>query len=171
LKKKLFQNLFLRPIGARALKSAGDSLRPFLPGTRVLDLYAGQGRFGSMALHERAENVVFVERDEHTGAQLRLAVQRHAGKTTVYVRDVFEFLGSHAHDKFDLVFADPPFKEWKEGFGLQLASAVVPVLAPNSIFLVKNPSRVVLSAPLPGLILWKQSKFGESTLTYYRYGA
>ncbi len=124
-----------------------------------------------MALQEGADHVVFVERDEATGAQLRKDVARHAGKNTTYVRDVFAFLGDHKEDKYDIVFADPPFQDWKEGFGPQLAAAVIQVLSADSIFLVKNPSRVVLSVPLPGLTLWKQSKFGESTLTYYRYGA
>src|SRR5262249_53229746 len=151
--------------GARALKSAGDTLRPYLAGSQVLDLYAGQGRFGLMALEENAARVVFVEREEKTGAQLRAATQKRASQSVVYVRDVFDFLEDHAADRYDLVFADPPFKEWQEGFSSRLFQAVTKVLSPDSIFLVKNPSRVVISAPSPELTLWKQSKFGESTLT------
>lgn len=161
----------LRPIGARALKSAGDTLRPYLAGARVLDLFAGNGRLGKMALVEGAEHVVFVERDERTGTALRKSLLREAGRSTVFVHDVFSFLASHSEDRYDLVFADPPFKEWANGYAERLALAVQTVLLPESVFVVKNPTRVILSGPLPGLSLWKQSEFGESTLTYFRNGA
>lgn len=169
LKKKV--NSELRPVSARALKSAGDTLRPYLPGASVLDLFAGQGRFGQMALQEGADRVVFVEKDAATAEAIREQTKRHLPNAIVWTRDVFAFLDDPGAHHYDLVFADPPFGEWKGDFADRLARQVARVMAPDSVFLVKNPRRVVLSGPLPGFAFWKQSEFGESALTYYRYEA
>ncbi len=166
---KKIVNPELRPLSARALKSASDTLRPYLSGAIVLDLYAGQGRFGRMALEEGADKVVFIEKQASTAAELKKAIERHTPNALVYTADVFDFLEKPlGAQQYDIVFADPPFGLWTEDFGKRLAQQVSRVLAPDSVFLVKNPSRVVFSGPLQGFSLWKQSKFGESTLTYYR---
>jgi 16S rRNA (guanine966-N2)-methyltransferase len=163
-------NPLLRPVGARPLKSASDTLRPYLAGAKVLDLFAGQGRFGKMALEEGAEYAVFVEKDPRTAANLKKELVFLGSQTKLLVAPVFPFL-EKASELFDVVFADPPFEDWKEGYAQTLFQCVSKVLNAGSIFLVKHPTRVVLSAPPPGFLLWKQSEFGESTLTYYRYEA
>ncbi len=157
-------------MGARALKSASDTLRPYLEGASVLDLYAGNGRFGAMALEEGAVKVILVEKDRATAQMIRKALDRDSDRARVITGDSFDYLGD-SPGRFDIVFADPPFADWDERFFPRLAKAVSRALAEDSIFLVKNPSRVVLSAPPSGFTAWKQTRFGESTLTYYRYGA
>jgi len=183
----------LRPIGARALKSAGDTLRPYLADASVLDLYAGQGRFGLMTLEEGAASVVFVEKDKRHAAELKRAVARYETKALVVTADVFAYLAKNAQ-RFDLVFADPPFPDWSGDFASRLFSAALPHISPPGIFLVKHPSRVLLSdcpsigKPKNGersspamtsakimmavpseLQNWKSVAFGESTLAYFRY--
>lgn len=160
----------LRPIGARALKSASDTLRPYFAGSRVADLYAGSGRFGLMALEEGAKEVIFVEGDKPRAAALKKETSRYGNAARVESRDVFTFL-KEAEEPFEIVFADPPFEQWSQEFLVELAAAVSNQLTMGSIFLVKNPSRMLPSAPPPGLTPWKHAKFGESTLTYYRFGA
>lgn len=158
----------LRPIGARALKSAIDTLRPYLQNARVLDLFAGQGRFGIEALNEGAERVTFVEKHPGTAATLKAKVASHGEKAMVQRQEVMAFLGM-SRDLFDLVFADPPFPLWNETFSSALFSAVATQLAPNSIFLVKYPARMVPCVPVIGFREWKTTPFGESKLLYYRY--
>ncbi len=160
----------LRPVGARALKSAGDTLRPYLIGLRVLDLYAGQGRFGEMALVEGAASVTFVESHPRTAVALRPLTAKYAGRALVVQQSALPFLETTSQ-KYDLVMADPPFDLWKEGFEDQLLCAILRVLAPEALLLVKNPTRMVISGAFAGLSPWKQSRFGESTLTYFRYEA
>ncbi len=133
----------------------------------MLDLYAGQGRFGQMALEEGAESVTFIEKEAATSAELNKRLARWKNSCQILVGDALTSrpnLGC-----FDIVFADPPFGDWEAAFLEKLLRAVIPRMHPDSIFLVKNPSRVLLSGPFPGLTLLKQSKFGESTLTYFRY--
>ncbi len=163
----------LRPVGARALKSAVDTLRPYLYGARVLDLFAGQGRFGMSALAEEAAMVVFVEKERTTFQDLKKELTKESRAVT-FCEDVFSFLQRDPAKLFgggfDLVIADPPFPLWEdEKLALRLAQGMVDQAAPDAILLVKHPSRMVLSAQLfPGYVLWKEKGFGESNLFFFR---
>lgn len=159
----------MRPIGARALKSAIDTLRPWLTDATVLDLYAGQGRFGVSALEEGAACVTFVEKNPHLASDLRKATERDRERRQVFARDVMDFLGD-GETTFDIIFADPPFAAWSATFAASLFRAVARRLAPGGFFLVKHPSRVVASVPAEGYKPWKSTAFGESQLLYFKYG-
>jgi len=154
----------MRPIGARALKSAIDTLRPWLADARVLDLYAGQGRFGLSALEEGAREVTFVEKDAGMARELK-----KAGAKDVAAQDSLIFL-DESKEEFDIVFADPPFELWTPQFSTRLFASVAHRLASPAIFLVKHPSRVLPSLTFQGFLHWKTTPFGESQLIYFRYG-
>ena len=156
----------VRPITARALKSITDSLRPWLSEARVLDLYAGHGRFGISALEEGAAGVDFVEKDRKNAKLLSADLIRWKEKTTVYSEDVFSFLENE--NFYDIIFADPPFPLWNPEFAEKLFQKVTPRLNPEAIFLVKCPKRMVISQQLGPLSFWKDSTFGESLFCYYR---
>ncbi len=166
-----------RPIGARALKSARDTLRPYLYGARVLDLFAGLGRFGIAALEEEAELVVFVEANPATAAELDRALRRYRDRARVRAQDVFAALAATPapDERYGIVFADPPFPDWKPEFAARLLTAVCPWLDPDGIFLVKHPSRVVAfetsEIAAHGLRPWKSVPFGESRLSYWNAGS
>jgi len=162
----------VRPIGARALKSAIDTLRPYLLEASVLDLFAGQGRFGITASDEGIREVTFVEKSQRTATDLKsfcVSKQFPKGvKPSVLCQDAFHFLRTTSN-QFDIVFADPPFPLWIESFESMLFSSVLRVLKPESIFLVKCPSRMVISTELERLKTIKTSNFGESKLVYFEY--
>lgn len=158
------ENPELRPIGARALKSASDTLRPYLAGSVCLDLYAGQGRLGQMALREGALEVTFVEKSPPTARELSKALAKET-RAKVVNADTDRFLKATLKKPHGIIFADPPFPFWNEGFSKALCEAIEPWLDVDGIFLVKHPNRVVLSAA--GFALWKQTGFGEATLTYF----
>jgi 16S rRNA (guanine966-N2)-methyltransferase len=161
----------VRPIGARALKSAIDSLRPWLAESRVLDLFAGQGRFGLATLEEQVTEVIFVEKDSKTASELKKDADRlHKDRARVEVSDAFVFMGKARErgQHFDIIFADPPFPIWNDNFSKKLAGAVLPLLTPNSIFLVKHPARMLPSLPTYGFTELKRTQFGESMLIYLK---
>ena len=162
----------VRPIGARALKSAIDTLRPWLSGSCALDLFAGQGRFGIEALKEGADQVVFVEKTSATAKAISREISRWKDHASVECQDALRYL-ELAHKeglKYDLVFADPPFPMWNNEFSNQLFTAVAKVAGAEAIFLVKHPDRVVLSPTQSQFKLWKSVRFGESQLIYFEYG-
>jgi 16S rRNA (guanine966-N2)-methyltransferase len=149
-----------------------DTLRPHLFGAQLLDLFAGQGRFGIEASYEQIASVIFVEKDRNTATTLKQNLLQKSFpkevKTLVECQEAIIYL-THCSDSFDIVFADPPFPLWDEAFQAHLFSSVVRVLKPDSIFLVKSPSRMVLFPLSEDWKLIKKSEFGESLLLYYQY--
>ncbi len=157
----------VRPVSARPLKSALDTLRPYLSGCRGLDLFCGHGRFGLGALQEGAESVVFVDNEATHLAEAKRGGTRYGERARFEKRDAFAFL-NRGTETFDIVFADPPFPLWNHPFETSLFSAVLPRLEPSAIFLVKHPEGMLLSGV--GFSHWKTSRFGESALSYFIYG-
>lgn len=159
----------LRPVSARALKSAIDTLRPQLSGASVLDLFAGQGRFGMEALKESAAHVTFVDTDRSFARTLEKPLRPYKEKASLFIEDVWGFLKRYT-GKFDIVFADPPFRLWAPAFETQLFSSIASVLDDRAILLVKHPRRMVLSPAHTGFQPIKTTQFGESALGYFSYG-
>ena len=161
----------VRPIGARPLKSAMDTLRPHLAGANVLDLFAGQGRLGLGALREGADSAVFVEIVPALGREIQKQAMKFRYNADVIVSDVREYLAREDFaSPFDVVFADPPFPLWGRDFSDWLFSRVSVHIKLGGIFLVKHPVGMLPWLPLSEFTLWKSSDFGESSLLYYRYG-
>ncbi len=147
----------LRPLTGLALKSCRDVLRSRIPGARVLDLFAGRGRFAQMCMEEGAASAVLVERDRDLERDLASIGQ-------VFVEDVFGYLGGAG--KFDIIFADPPYSAWNAAFSEALMTAVFPHLTVGGIFLVKSPKRVIFLLEFSGFRELKRREFGETSLTY-----
>src|SRR5688500_4547605 len=91
-----------------------DTLMPWLPAARLLDLFAGAGGVGLEALSRGAAHVTFVERDARAVAALRenIAALGVGGAARVVRDDVLRALAAlaRAGERFGLVFLDPPYE-------------------------------------------------------------
>jgi 16S rRNA (guanine966-N2)-methyltransferase len=155
----------VRPLTSQALKSLSDTLRPFIQGGKILDLFSGTGRFGLKCLEEGCESVIFIEKKFDVARRLR------EQNVKVICGDVFHYLKSAVEkgETFDIVFADPPFPIWDDKFTDALFTGVSQVLTEGAIFLVQHPKRVIAFRPIQGLIPWKKTQFGESIFSYFKY--
>lgn len=150
-----------------------DTLRPYLCQAKILDLYAGQGRLGFSAAKEGATEVTFVESNVKTLSDLKENAKHPLLKNSAFhfhKKEALSFLEELREPDFDLVFADPPFSDWENTFADTLLTHLVKAMKSSSISLVKHPARVVISSPVEPLQLWKRTVFGESALTYFKYG-
>ena len=171
--KKSSNRSQLRPVGARALKSALDTLRPFLAGVKVLDLYAGQGRFAYGALLEGAQHAVLVEHNAVTARELRSLRSKKIPSdriSQILCQDVWSFLEQPSGDLYDVIFVDPPFEEFTSELATRLFLALKDFAHPGTILLVKTPSQMLLSTGDSEFKLWKITQFGEAQLAYFTYG-
>ncbi|WP_162654073.1 16S rRNA (guanine(966)-N(2))-methyltransferase RsmD [Lentilitoribacter sp. Alg239-R112] len=80
---------------------------------RVLELFAGTGAVGVEALSRGAEFVLFVETSIEGRGLLRQNVDNLAlqGCTRVFRRDATKLGPRGTVDKFDILFADPPYSQ------------------------------------------------------------
>lgn len=116
----------LRPTSDRVRESLFNILEHGLDfsfeGARVLDLFAGTGALGLEALSRGAARCVFIEENATARALIRENVETLSliGETKIFRRDATR-LGPSRGEPYDLIFADPPYRQ---GVGAKaLASA------------------------------------------------
>ena len=78
-------------------------------GATALDLFAGTGSISLELVSRGCRQVVSVEADRDHAAFIRQCFKKLGEEKDILVRgDVFRFLKS-CHQKFDFIFADPPY--------------------------------------------------------------
>ncbi len=159
----------LRPTAARTLESVFDMLRADVPETRVLDLFAGIGSYGIMALKQGADVAVFVDKSREAEKRMKRALaQFHLeDRSVVHCEDVHHFLHNAARftEPFNIIFADPPYERVvpSEMMELILDSKL---LAPGGLIVFEHSKR---QAPpdIVGLKLRKSRVFGDTTVSIW----
>lgn len=79
----------------------------------VLDLFAGSGRVGKLALSNNAKTVFFVESNFKLISEIKKALSENS-QCIILCMDAFKFLSRKEYSKFspaDIIFADPPFEK------------------------------------------------------------
>jgi len=113
MKLKTPKGLNTRPTVDRVKESVFNILNPYIPGSRVLDLFSGTGALAIEALSRGAELAYLVEENRNCCEIIRenLAHTRFLDKGVVYCRKVSSFLKEFGRKdiKFDIVFMDPPY--------------------------------------------------------------
>jgi 16S rRNA (guanine966-N2)-methyltransferase len=121
-----------RPTQDRVKQAIYSSLGALVPGSRVLDLFAGTGALGIEALSRGADSAFFVEKDARTAAVLKENLAHCHLTADVRTCSVQSFLGSYQGEPFDLIFLDPPYaKDHSDLAKSDLVPLVFAQLAPG----------------------------------------
>jgi 16S rRNA (guanine966-N2)-methyltransferase len=161
----------VRPTMDRVKAAIFSSLGEMVIGARVVDLFAGTGALGIEALSRGADSALFVEEDR----QSILAIEKNLSKTKLAGRvrqqDVFGFLknAEPVPEKFQIVFADPPYDKMKSGECFTdklLANETLPqLLDRDGVFVLeKRPGEQV-----PSTKLWqvtRQKTYGATEVLF-----
>ncbi|MFN2460787.1 MAG: 16S rRNA (guanine(966)-N(2))-methyltransferase RsmD [Candidatus Velthaea sp.] len=100
----------VRPTPARVKEALFSILGSTVTDARVLDLYAGSGALGFEALSRGAAHVTFVEAHRRTAGMLaRSAAELGVAERCRVVAAPAERAAARLHERYDLVFADPPY--------------------------------------------------------------
>jgi 16S rRNA (guanine966-N2)-methyltransferase len=145
----------LRPTPDRVRETLFNWLGQDLKGRRCLDLYAGSGALSLEAASRGAVLAVAVDRSRaliDSLAATGTVLSAHSLET--HVADARAFLSAERRD-FDVIFADPPFRDdpWS-----WLLPACAARLAPGG-FVYAEAS--VPLAPPPGLLPFRDDKAGR----------
>src|SRR5580693_9341424 len=159
------------------------SLTGSLTGARVLDLYAGSGAVGLEALSRGAEHVLLVESGPRAARVIRDNIEAIGLAGAEVLTDRVERVlarGPAATEKYDVVFADPPYAlagdEVSAMLALLLRGGEPPRegmsdhgwLAPGALVIVERATR---SGPVSwpaGLEPDRARRYGEATFWYAR---
>lgn len=157
----------LRPTSDRVRETLFNWLQPALPGTTVLDLFAGSGALGLEAVSRGAAHAVLVERAPAQAAALRSAVQRlDAGMQVEVVQDdALRWLAEGARaGRFDVAFVDPPFEGdlWRPAL-----QSLLPRMAPSAWLYIESPATQVPPLP-PSWTLHRELRTAQARAALYR---
>jgi 16S rRNA (guanine966-N2)-methyltransferase len=159
-----------RPTSDRVREALFNILGNGCAGARVLDLYAGTGALGLEAISRGAIAAVFVERSKEALAALAanvaaLGLQEATRVVALPVERAARGLGA---DRFDLVFADPPYADVNNGDAVRAIEALVKaaMIAPNGRLVVEHAHRDP-SPLIEGLTLEQARTYGDTTLSFY----
>lgn len=137
-----------RPTTGLVRKALFDLLAPRIDGASFLDLYAGTGAVGLEAASRGAARAVLVEHDQQVLPSLReniatarAALADRAPVITLLPRPARRVLRQldGTGERFDIVFADPPYTFSAAAVG-EMAAAVLAggLLAPGGLFVLQH---------------------------------
>ena len=157
-----------RPTADRVKEALFSIIQYDVPGTKVLDLFAGTGQLGIEALSRGAARSVFV--DERADACV--LVKENLNKTRLesdaqVIRSDYAAYLRTCKEKFDLIFLDPPYAEVFLENSLKMITEI-DILQSNGIIVTERPVGKELLFEKDGFLRSKDYKYGKTILTLYR---
>ena len=152
-------------------------LRDRVVAARVLDLFAGTGAVGLEALSRGAASAVFVE--SHRPAATLVSANLRTfevgpERAVVLVKPVARAVAELARrgDRFDLVWADPPFESWRDGLHALAAAAAAGLVGDGATLCLECPADADVGSRLgPGLSIERDLVGGASRVVILRLAA
>lgn len=136
---------------------------------KVLDLYAGTGALALEALSRGASRAVCVEQAREALVVLRENVKSLAANVVVVAGKVDRALDTLANgdERFDLIFADPPYADVKKAEFSRILGRAVGRLEHAGILVLEHASKDE-SPSFEGVLLYRSRTYGDTSLSFYR---
>ncbi len=160
----------VRPTKDRIREAVFNIVAAEVPGAKVLDIFSGSGAYGLEAVSRGAEKAVLVESDRSSAGTISENVRALGvgDKVRTEVADAFETVESLSEDKerFDLVFADPPF-----GKGLAKKTLLIinqyDILFPSGLLIIEHHAEECLPETEGNLSVYKKKTYGDILISVY----
>lgn len=169
--------------GTRLKSPLGDRTRPTADRTRealfsmlgsrvidacVLDLFAGTGALALEALSRGAVSAVLVDYMTQTIIMENAVRTKLAARAEIRCSDVYATAAALSHEgqRFDLIFADPPYAH---GDNARVLTAVDrgALLAENGIFVLEQGAGEEVLLQVGALHLQRERRYGAARLCLY----
>ena len=156
----------VRPTTERTREAMFSTLMAYVPGARVLDLFAGAGGLGLEAWSRGAVSVTSVEQVSQHWKIIQSNFQNLEGDSDlgtwdVARADVYAYL-KRPVGPFDLIFADPPYDEVDLS---KLLAVLGDALAPEGLLVFEMHKRDDYTVP-PQWNLIKEKRYGSTKVIF-----
>ncbi len=160
----------IRPTTDRVKESLFNKLQGGLEGARVLDLFAGTGNLSFEALSRGATSVDSVEMSKASVAIINKnkKILGVGNELTIHLQDVLKFL-KNGHQKYDVIFIDPPFTK-KMAHSVLEALSKSDVFLPHSEVFIESSTQESVLQNYPPLRQKSHKAFGDKYLSHYVFG-
>ncbi len=161
----------LRPTSDKVRKAIFDTLREFVSGENVLDLYSGTGAMGLEALSQEAAFVVFVEKERERAERIRKTTEEWglSGRAEIFCQDAFISIKKlkSSQRNFGLIFADPPYGDVS---GVRILTELLgaELILENGFVVVETGKREDLPEKIRDLIRIRDKKYGQTRIAIFQ---
>jgi 16S rRNA (guanine966-N2)-methyltransferase len=157
----------LRPTPGRVKEALFSILGERIAGAAVLDLFAGTGAIGFEALSRGAARAVFVELHAATVCSIRETAREIVADRVRTIRaDAYKALPAGVQDRFDVVYADPPYEAPPPVAPLAALRASGAIDAQTVIVYERRSSSPTVH--FPGFTAVREARYGEVLLQFLR---
>lgn len=158
-----------RPTLDRVKEALFSMLLPYVPGAKVLDLFAGSGALGIESLSRGAEKAYMIDSDKNAIDCINSNVS--AAKFTefsVVIKDTAESFLKKTNEKFDLIFLDPPYAGNMYAEILSLISKYR-ILSDDGLIIVEWDYTIGFTEELAEFSVLKEKKYGRVGITVLKW--
>jgi len=158
----------VRPTTDKVKESIFSIIQFQIPGSVVLDLFAGSGQLGIEALSRGASKAYFVDKSKASINVIteNITLTEFEEKSKIVYMDSIDFLKSTS-EKFDIAFLDPPYHSG-------ILEQVLPVLASHmnegGRIICEHESRLVIPEKIDSIHLKKIYKYGKIEISQFVCG-
>ena len=162
------EGMHTRPTTDRVKEAMFSIIQFDLPGTTVLDLFAGTGQLGIEALSRDAKFAYFIDEREDACKLIRENLRRTKldNQAQVIRSDYMAFL-RNCRTKFDIILLDPPYAEVFLENALKLITEI-DILQSGGIIVTERPLGKELPWDFPGYTRSRDYKYGNTLITIYK---
>ena len=162
------EGLQTRPTADRVKEALFSIIQFDVPGAKVLDLFGVSGLLGIDALSRVAKQAVFVDESDAACKLIRENLRRTKLESDARIirSDYMAFLNS-CHDKFDLIFLDPPYAEVFLENAIKRFSEIA-IFQSGGIIVAERPLGKEILWDFPGFSRSKDYKYGNCLLTLFK---
>ncbi len=156
-----------RPTADRVKEGIFSIVQFEVPGSSVLDLFAGTGQLGIEALSRGARQAVFIDSSREAIHLIQENVKKAKvqDSSKIVQTDYLAFLTQNTQ-KFHMIFLDPPYAENFLETALQKISEI-DILTDSGIIICESPVEKQLFVELSGFSR-KDYRYGKTKITVFR---
>jgi 16S rRNA (guanine(966)-N(2))-methyltransferase RsmD len=163
----------IRPTGDRVKEALFSMIDAHLPGSKVLDLFAGTGSLGLEALSRGAEFATFVENSPKSLELLKKNIELAGFKaqSEVIYKDALRAAAAFGKSGrvFDIIFVDPPYKE---NLYEKVLSSIenYGIIRNGGLVVVEYPAAMAINEAKVRFIPVRSKRYGNTAINIYTRG-
>ena len=156
----------VRPTTDKVKESIFNIIQFDIPGSSVLDLFAGSGQMGLEALSRGADSATFIDSSPYSIkiCKENISALGFDSSSRVIRSDALSFL-SLCGDKFDIAFLDPPYAA---GLLDKALSLVCDKMSDYGTIICEHPPEITLPEEIKGFTVYKKYRYGKINVTTYK---
>lgn len=158
----------IRPTTDRIKEAVFNTLQNLIPESKVLDLFCGSGALGIEAWSRGAELVILADKSASSIelAKKNKAIIGNPNEIKIIKKNYVDCIKMFKNsEEFDIVFLDPPYKA---GLYENVLDYIIESNILNKDAVIVAETDVNTNIENENLLLWKQKKYGNTVISYYR---